>query len=362
MDFGLEISNRKMIVSKKEIKHVLEVYHPYVGIAVVGALLVGKATGVPGVDKFFSVAYQTTRHGQIHYSKGYDDAYLLVFLVSLITLLRFLYRNVVLEPIARKLKMSAGLTAKFIEAGWFGLYYVVVTTWGYFIFRDEQWWFNTRYMWDEYPHPIDLDMKIFYLASLSFWLQSLLSFSFEPPRKDDVAMAFHHFLTVSLISCSYLAGFVRVGAAILMQQNAGDIIYYHSKAFKYCKLERLSTIGWISFLVVWVYTRHIVFAAILYSLWTSDNYINFGWRPEEDHYFNDAAFWGFFIGLMLLQFLMIFWFFMIIKVAFRVLIGQGELKDTTEYSDDEVEESKSSDTTKPYTKKTQPTKTKPKNA
>lgn len=30
-----------------------------------------------------------------------------------------------------------------------------------------------------------------------------------------------------------------------MEQNAGDIIYYHSKLFKYCKLELLSTIGYV---------------------------------------------------------------------------------------------------------------------
>jgi acyl-CoA-dependent ceramide synthase len=324
--------------TKKYIKHVVEVYHPYVACAIVVVLLLGR-TIIPGVDKFFTIASQTTRNNQIHYSRGYDDVYVIAFLVCVITLIRFLYRVVVLEPIARQLKMSKGLTAKFIEAGWCGLYFLVVTTWGCIIFADEPWWFNARYLWDGYPHALNLDLKIFMVAALAFWLQSLLSFSFEPPRKDDVAMTFHHCLTVYLIVCCYLTGFERVGAAILMQQNVGDIIYYHAKVFRYAKLPKLADAAWITFLFVWIYSRHIIFGVILYSFWHSNQYIPYIWDPELDIYFSKTAFYAYFASLSALQLLMCFWLVMIIKVAYKALLGgSAELKDSTEYSDDEVEE------------------------
>jgi len=293
-----------------------------------------------------SLAYETTRKNELHLDKGWDDLYLVFFLVNVVTVARFLYKTFVLEPITRRLGMKPGLTSKFVEAGWFGFYYVLATYWGYVIFNDDVWWFSTRHLWDGYPHNVDHDMKLYYLSSLAFWLQSLLSFAFEPPRKDDAAMAFHHCLTVSLIVTSYLAGMTRVGAAILMQQNSADIVYYHSKLFKYAKLELVSTIGWVSFLFVWFYTRHVVFGAILYSLWSEVQlYIPYAWDPANDHYWTFNVHAGFFTGLMLLQFLMIFWFMMILKVAYRVLSGQGEIKDTTEYEDEEVAPKSKSTTT-----------------
>ena len=52
------------------------------------------------------------------------------------SLLLSLFSDISLKPLARKLKLSKNLTGKFIDAGWFSLYYLVATIWGFFIFRD----------------------------------------------------------------------------------------------------------------------------------------------------------------------------------------------------------------------------------
>jgi acyl-CoA-dependent ceramide synthase len=316
----------------------LEVYHPYVAGVIVSALLVGKAIEIPGVDKFFTIGYQTTRNNQVHYSRGYDDIYPVAGILCVITIIRFLYTTVVLKPIAHKLKMSVGLTAKFIESGWFSLYHLVVTVWGYFLFRDDIWWYNDRYFWDGYPYPIDFDMKTFYFVSLAFWLQSLLSFSFEPPRKDGKSLLFHHLLTIYMIMASYLTGLVRYGAAILMLHGCADILFYHSKVFNYTKLEKLASFGWVSFVFVWFYTRHVVFGYLIYSMWTAHQYIPPVWDTEKGIYFSEFAVNFYIASVMSLQLLNIFWFTMILKVLVKVIMGTGEMKDSeSEYSDDEVE-------------------------
>lgn len=323
--------------------HTLEVCHPYVAGVIGSMLLVGKAFSISEVEKFFTVGYQTTRNSQVHFSLGYDDIYPVAFLLCVITVIRFLYTSVVLKPISQKLKMSVGLTAKFIESGWFSMYYLVVTTWGYFLFRDDIWWYNDRYFWDGYPYPIDLDMKTFYFVSLAFWLQSLLSFSFEPPRKDGKSLLFHHLLTIYMIIASYLTGLVRYGAAILMLHNFADILFYHSKIFNYTKMEKLATIGWISFVCVWFYTRHIVFGYMIYSMWTAHQYIPAVWDTEKGIYFSEIAVNFYLASVTSLQLLNIFWFTMILKVLVKVITGKGEMKDSeSEFSDDEVERLKSS--------------------
>lgn len=86
-----------MNLSKKYVKHVLEAYHPYVSLAIVIALVASRAVGVPGSERFFTVAYQTTTNDQLHYQKGWDDCYLVFFFMNIVTLIRFLHRKVVLE-------------------------------------------------------------------------------------------------------------------------------------------------------------------------------------------------------------------------------------------------------------------------
>ena len=49
------------------------------------------------VEKYFTIGYQTTRNGQVHYAKGYDDIFPILFYVCVITVIRFLYTNVVLK-------------------------------------------------------------------------------------------------------------------------------------------------------------------------------------------------------------------------------------------------------------------------
>jgi len=328
-----------MGISKRKVMHAVEHYHPYAAGLFVSGLLVCRALRMQAVDKYFTIAYQTTRNDQIHFSKGYDDIYPVLLAVGVITLVRFLYTSVVLRPIAAKLKMSVGLTAKFVESGWFGIFYIVVTTWGYFLFRDEVWWYNARYFWDGYPYAIDLDMKTFYCVNLAFWVQSLMCFAFEPPRKDAMTLLFHHVLTIYMIIAAHLTGFVRYGAAIMMLHNFGDILFYHSKVFNYTKLERLATIGWASFVVVWFYTRHVVFGYMIYSMWRAHEYIDYAWDYEKDVYFSYFARNIYLASVGSLQILNIIWFFQILKVLVKVIKGgKGEMKDSsTEYSDDEVE-------------------------
>lgn len=246
-------------------------------------------------NKFTDLSYESTmRRGYLdkvpHYRKGWDDALFVFYIFNIVTVFRYIYTNFIMKPIARKLSMGKGLTRKFVDVGWFSFYYLAATVWGIIIFRDDDWWYSTRHFWDGYPHPFDYASKYFYLASLAFWIQCLFSFFFEAPRKDDKAFFFHHLLTIGLIVGSYHFNYFRIGAAILMEQNAADVLYYHAKMFKYAGLEKTATSTLVVFLFVWVYTRHFIFGFILYSVWFElPNHISAaGWDPVSGYYFSDS--------------------------------------------------------------------------
>jgi len=105
------------------------------------------------------------------------------------------------------------------------------------------------------------------------------------------------------------------------------------------KWENTATGVFVAFLFVWVYTRHFIFGWILYSLWFElpQHLTKPGWDHVTGYYFTDGLWMLFSIALCALQGLMIYWFGLLLRVAYRVLSG-SQIGDPTDESDDESEE------------------------
>jgi acyl-CoA-dependent ceramide synthase len=107
--------------------------------------------------------------------------------------------------------------------------------------------FNTQHFWLDYPHDaISPLTKAYYLVQISFWLQTLVVLNLEARRKDYFQMLGHRsfflfiyvlpeasitnalhlldFITVMLVSMSYILNFTRVGNAILVIMDLSDIL------------------------------------------------------------------------------------------------------------------------------------------
>jgi len=261
------------------------------------------------------------------------------FWFNVVTVIRYVYVNILLRPLAKWYQMTRGLTRKFVDCGWFSMFYLVATAIGIYIFSDDAWWYSSHDLWKGYPHAFDYASKYYYLASLGFWIQCLFSFFFEAPRKDDGAFFLHHLLTIGLIASSYYFNFFRVGAAILLEQNAADVFYYHAKSFKYAGWERMANAVVIIFLFVWVYTRHYIFGWILFSVWQELPLYLYepGWDSETGYYYSDWLKYLFVVALGALQGLMIYWFALILRVVYRT-VTTSNTTDPTDGSSDEDEE------------------------
>lgn len=124
-----------------------------------------------------------------------------------------------------------------------------------------------------------------------------------------------------------------------MEQNAADILYYMAKLFKYAGSDNAATGILVVFVFAWIYTRHFIFGWILYSLWFElPNYLNVpGWDDEAGYYYADWLYVAFSVGLVALQLLMIYWFFLILRVIYRVVVTGG-ISDSTDVSDSDEEE------------------------
>ena len=83
------------------------------------------------------------------------------------------------------------------------------------------------------------------------------------------------------------------------------------------------------FIVAWIITRNVLYPILLWSvIFELPRLVPYGWRPR-DGYFNSFASHHAFCGLLLaLQVLIVVWFTMICRVAYRAITGQGAVDDT----------------------------------
>lgn len=204
-------------------------------------------------------------------------------------------------------------------------------------------------------------MKGYTLAQWAFWLQQIIVINIEERRKDHWQMFSHHIITTALISSCYCYHFTRVGNLILVVMDVVDLFLPTAKCLKYAGYTTLCDIMFGVFMLSWFVARHVFYIMICWSVFahtpeimpagcftgTNSDLKGPSPAPEgwgyllEPYYdrtgrvcYNETVKWAFLGPLLLLQAITIVWFTMIIRVAMKVLRGDGA-EDSR--SDDEGE-------------------------
>ncbi|OJD35110.1 nuclear protein localization protein 4 [Diplodia corticola] len=322
----------------------------------------------PTTRKFFELSYYDAATGK--YTHGWDDFPFVFFGIVVFTALRAATMDYVLKPLARLggiQKKKA--TVRFAEQGWLLVYCSIFWTLGMYINYNSSYWLNLYEMWSNWPiRQISGLMKGYYLLQFAFWLQQILVINMEERRKDHWQMFTHHIITSVLVSMSYSYYHTRVGNVILCLMDVVDIFLASAKLLKYLGYQTACDIGFGIFIASWVIARHVLYIAVCWSIHVSlpiaapygcynsvsgnrlpdspttpadggDELMYEIWQPFRDPEgpvcFN-ARIRRAFLGLLGgLQVITLVWFWMIIKVAYRVVTGQGA--DDTR-SDDEGDE------------------------
>jgi acyl-CoA-dependent ceramide synthase len=93
---------------------------------------------------------------------------------------------------------------------------------------------------------------------------------------------------------------------------------------KYCGFNTLCDVVFGFFMISWVVTRHFFFGYIIYStMFESTQFVELKWDPEEEHFYSRKTQIFFVTLFLLLQALIYFWFYLICRVAYRVIMGDN---------------------------------------
>lgn len=133
----------------------------------------------------------------------------------------------ILKPMARwhGLK-SRAKQARYMEQMYTALYFGILGPTGMFVMsRTPVWYFNTRAMYENFPHTThDAVFKFYYLFQAAYWAQQaiVLLLGMEKPRKDFKELVGHHIVSLALIGLSYRFHFTYMGLAVYITHDISD--------------------------------------------------------------------------------------------------------------------------------------------
>lgn len=282
----------------------------------------------------------------VMYGKGKRDLLFVAFHVLWFTFAREFIMQVILKPIAR----SCGFTTRhkinrFVEQSYSILYYGISGPVGiYIMYKTDYanlWFFRTTGFYESFPHrELDAWFKAFYLLQGAFWAQQalVLVLALEARRKDFKELVFHHVVTVALIILSYRFHFTYMGLVIYITMDVSDFFLATSKVMNYLD-SPLTPPFFFLFVVVWAYLRHYVNLVVLWSILTEFRTVGpfeLNWVTQQykcwiSQYITFAL-------LTALQLVNLYWFVLIIRIAYRYVVHNEQEDVRSEGEDDEEEE------------------------
>ncbi|KAL8383425.1 hypothetical protein RB595_006941 [Gaeumannomyces hyphopodioides] len=300
------------------------------------------------VSRFLFLSYRIDGDGRpaepAQYGQGPWDVAFVAFYTIFLSFTREFVMHELLRPLARSRFCdirARGKQTRFAEQTYTAVYVVFIGALGmHCMSRTPVWYFNTRGMYEDYPHKThEATFKFYYLFQAAFWLQQALVMilGIEKRRKDFKELVAHHIVTVSLIALSYRFHFTYIGIAVYLTHDLSDLVLATSKALNYMDVNIVVQGPYFVLTIIsWIYFRHYINIRILYSLLTEFRTVGpyeLNWETQQ------YKFWGSNIitfGLLaLLQLLNLFWLGCLLRVAYRIVFMSVYKDERSEAEDSE---------------------------
>lgn len=234
----------------------------------------------------------------------------------------------------RKLQTVPSALYKFKECSWHFFCYTFLVLFGLRTLWDKPWGFSTVRCWIGWPKQhIDTDVFFLYLIELGFYWSLLFAMLFQKDyhKKDKKEMIVHHCFTIALMYFSWACNFVRGGALIVVLHDFVDPWLAIAKMAQYSKHQRTCEIFFGMFILTWLVSR-----CVIYPLWILNMAV---FEMREYAYLSPApAYWLFNALLFGLQFLHLFWTYLILRVACQKVLKGSIEKDSRSESESEMDE------------------------
>ncbi|TVY29851.1 Sphingosine N-acyltransferase-like protein [Lachnellula hyalina] len=318
---------------------------PLALIGVFFALFAINPTESNPIHHFIFLSYKLPAEpgAPVHYGKGWWDFAFVTFYIIVLSFTREFIMQQWLRPMARRSGLkSRAKQSRFMEQMYTAIYFGVLGPCGLYVMsRTPVWYFNTRGMYEGFPHKThEADFKFYYLFQAAYWAQQalVLSLGMEKPRKDYKELVGHHITTLFLIGLSYRCHFTYMGLAVYTTHDISDFFLATSKTLNYLDHPLVGPYFGF-FIVAWCYLRHYLNLRILWSEFNEFKTVGpyeLDWETEQ--YKCDLSHWISTFLLASLQGLNIFWLYYILRIAYRFLFYNVAEDDRSDNDENELAE------------------------
>ncbi|KAF3067196.1 Sphingosine N-acyltransferase lac1 [Daldinia childiae] len=200
-------------------------------------------TNSNAIHHFLFLSYKVDDlNGPVQYGKGPRDLAFVGFYTILLSFAREFVMHEVLRPLARSFGIkSRAKQLRFMEQMYIVFYIAFMGPFGMYCMKQTPvWYFNTRGMYEGFPHKThNANIKFYYLFQAAFWVQQsiVMLLGFEQRRKDFKELVGHHIVTIALIGLSYRFHFTYMGIAVYVTHDISDFFLAALNLFwLYCLL------------------------------------------------------------------------------------------------------------------------------
>ena len=222
---------------------------------------------------------------------------------------------------------------------WLLIFYVVSSIYGYIVIGDREWVafpLGKSEMYNLFvnsPFRADSNIQFYYAYAIGFYLAELMAIFVEPERSDFFEYLLHHVVTLYLVAFSWMGYETRIGTYVLLIHDISDIGLCTTKIAHYIGSEMLVNVNFVFFLASFIFMRLVCLPSLTIGIY----YLGPLVRPISTNCF----YLGFFVGIVL-QALHIFWFYLILRMLYRLVTGgKGDVRS----DEDELEEIEKKSTT-----------------
>ncbi|KAI8634882.1 TLC domain-containing protein [Xylariaceae sp. FL1651] len=322
---------------------------PLMLLAIFGILYAINPTESNPVHRFIFLSYKLPLEPGAdpstppQYGKGPWDIALVSFYTVVLSFTREFIMQEFLRPLAKYAGLkSRGKQSRFMEQLYTAIYFGFLGPAGMYVMsRTPIWYFNTRAMYEDFPHKThEAGFKFYYLFQAAYWAQQaiVLLLGLEERRKDFKELVGHHIVSLALIGLSYRFHFTYMGLAVYITHDISDFFLATSKTLNY--IDHWSTGPYFFvFMCVWTYLRHYLNLGIIWSLFTEFKTVGpyeLNWETQQ--YKCDISFVITFALLASLQALNLFWLFFIVRIAYRFVVYQTADDDRSAAEESDLEE------------------------
>jgi ceramide synthetase len=275
-------------------------------------------------------------------SLGRDAQVFAVFAVALFAF-NWGFRLLVVAPVLSALvPMKRSMKVKFEQSVMEAIFYGTFAVIGVSVIRGQTWLWPSSNWWQPTPEGHEImrsDLRCYYLLYIARYFQAGISVVLETKRKDFIEMMLHHIVTVCVGTVSYCIGCNRVGVVVMVLLDFADVPLHLAKCCKYMSDINLKMKSSTPRRDLWLFVADRLFEMFAITFFVTRlvmyGYVCWSAHIEQSrHVSKRMSDWICVACLYTLLGLQVYWFFLILKVAAKLLRGEGVEDPRSDDEDD----------------------------